>query len=91
MISLQKGFYSFIYRKPRVPRFSALGDYSEDELVALRKEQAGIERFGHRNPTYKIEKHSTLSEYRDALGDQQFRQLYKFTCIRNPSDWMVSY
>jgi len=68
-----------------------LRGYSEDELIALRKEQDGIERFGLRNPKYKIKKHSTLSEYRDALGDKQFRNLYKFTCVRNPWDRMVSY
>jgi Sulfotransferase family len=70
---------------------SVLRDYSEDQLVALRKEQDGIERFGLRNPKYKIKKHSTLSEYHDALGDEQFRSLYKFTCVRNPWDRMVSY
>ena len=70
---------------------SVLRYYSEDELVALRKEQDGIERFGLRNPKYKIKKHSKLSEYRDALGDEQFRNLYKFTCVRNPWDRMVSY
>ena len=70
---------------------SVLRDYSEDQLVALRNEQDGIERFGLRNPKYKIKKHSTLSEYRDALGDERFRTLYKFTCVRNPWDRMVSY
>jgi Sulfotransferase family len=70
---------------------SVLRDYSEDQLVALLKEQDGIERFGLRNPNYKIKKHSTLSEYHDVLGDEQFRNLYKFTCVRNPWDRMVSY
>jgi hypothetical protein len=70
---------------------SVLRDYSEDQLVALRKEQDGVERFGLRNSTYKIKKHSTLSEYHEALGDEQFRNLYKFTCARNPWDRMVSY
>jgi hypothetical protein len=32
-----------------------------------------------------------LSEYHDALGDELFRKLYKFTCVRNPWDRMVSY
>jgi len=70
---------------------SVLRDYSEDELVPLRGEQDGIERFGLRNPNYKIKKHSTLAEYGAALGEDQFRSLYKFTCVRNPWDRMISY
>src|SRR5256885_58381 len=70
---------------------SILRDYSEDEIVALRSEQDGIERFGLRNPNYKIKKHSTLAEYRGALGEERFRSLYKFVCVRNPWDRMVSY
>src|SRR5437660_11059162 len=68
-----------------------LRDYSQDEIVALRGEQDGIERFGLRNPKYKIRKHSTLAEYRAALEEERFHGLYKFTCVRNPWDRMVSY
>ena len=92
MISLQKRFlFVHIPKTAGNSIQSVLRDYSEDQLVALRKEQDGIERFGLRNPKYKIKKHSTLSEYRDALGHEQFRDLYKFTCVRNPWDRMVSY
>jgi hypothetical protein len=92
MISLQKRFlFVHIPKTAGNSIQSALRDYSEDQLVALRQEQDGIERFGLRNPNYKIKKHSTLGEYRDALGNEQFCNLYRFTCVRNPWDRMVSY
>ena len=92
MISFQKQFlFVHIPKTAGNSIQSILRDYSEDEIVALRSEQDGIERFGVRNPNYKIKKHSTLAKYRDALGEERFRSLYKFACVRNPWDRMVSY
>lgn len=92
MISFQKQFlFVHIPKTAGNSIQSILRDYSEDEIVALRGEQDGIERFGLRNPNYKVRKHSTLAEYRMALGEEQFGPLYKFACVRNPWDRMVSY
>src|SRR5204862_2265949 len=91
MISFQKCFlFVHIPKTAGNSIQSVLRDYWEDQLIALRNEQDGVERFGLRNPKYKLKKHSTLADYRVALGEMEFDNLYKFTSVRNPWDRMIS-
>jgi hypothetical protein len=92
MISLQKRFlFVHIPKTAGNSIQSILRHYSEDEITRSRSTQDGVERFGVRNANYKIKKHSTLADYRSALGEEQFGRLYKFACVRNPWDRMISY
>jgi sulfotransferase famil protein len=92
MISFQKRFlFVHIHKTAGNSIQSILRHYSEDEIVSTRTHQDGIERFGVRNPNYNIKKHSTLADYRAALGEEQFWSLYKFTCVRNPWDRLISH
>jgi hypothetical protein len=65
--------------------------YSEDQIVRLTPLQDGIERFEVRNPNYSYQKHSSLKEYAAMLDPHLFASLYKFTCIRNPWERMISF
>lgn len=90
MISIQKRFL-FIH----VPKTagnsiqSILADYSEDEIVARRKHQDGVEQFAV-SSKYKVRKHSTLSDYQLAMDAEMYRSLFKFAAMRNPWDRMIS-
>lgn len=92
MISIQKQFL-FIH----VPKTGGnsiqniLKCYSEDEIVINGAHQDGIERFGLRNPTYEISKHSPLSQYQSVMEPDIFNALFKFAVIRNPWDMLVSF
>lgn len=92
MISLRHNFL-FIH----IPKTAGnsiqniLKNYSEDKIVCLGPHQDGIERFEVRSESYKIHKHSTLAEYRDQLPGRVFNDLFKFTCVRNPWERVISF
>lgn len=67
-----------------------LKDYSEDRIVA-NEGQDGVERFSVESPTAPISKHSNLKVYHDHLPPGIFSGMFKFGCVRNPWDRMISF
>jgi len=92
MISIEKKFL-FIH----VPKTGGnslqniLREYSEDQIVCGAPHQDGIERFGLRNDRYNIEKHSTLTHYKNVLSAEVYDSLFKLAVIRNPWERIISH
>ncbi len=68
-----------------------LRDYSEEHVVKILPHHDGVERFEIRSDSYTIKKHSTLLEYQNQLGAGKIDGLFKFTCVRNPWDRLISF
>ena len=67
-----------------------LRHYSEDRIVT-REGQDGVERFGVESEGRKLVKHSTLADYYRELGSERADGLFKFACVRNPWERMISF
>lgn len=70
---------------------NSLKDYSEEKIVTIAPHHDGLERFELRSDSYEIHKHSTLRDYRRQLGNDVIDRLFKFTCVRNPWERLISY
>lgn len=68
-----------------------LSHYSDDEVVCLSPHQDGVERFEVRSQKYNTHKHSTYAEYRREYGVDVCDGLFKFCCVRNPWERVVSH
>lgn len=68
-----------------------LAPYSDDKIVCVKPHQDGLERFQVSSTIFKTQKHSTLIEYRREYGDEMLDKLFKFCCVRNPWDRVVSH
>jgi hypothetical protein len=92
MISLKHNFlYVHIPKTAGNAVQNILRHYSEDKIVCLTPLQDGVERFEVRSDQFKIEKHSTLEDYRRELGEAQLAPLFKFCCVRNPWERAISF
>lgn len=69
----------------------ALRDVADDRIVCLAPHQDGVERFELRSDRYRTQKHSTLAEYRAQYGAALFDGLYRFACVRNPWERVLSH
>ncbi len=91
MLSLKKNFL-FVH----IPKTAGntiqdvLLEYSEDTKVT-RTCQDGINCFGIVSEKYSTQKHSPLREYQQKLPEILFNNLFKFTCVRNPWDRLISF
>lgn len=65
--------------------------YSEDRIICANPHQDGFERFKVISEQFNTRKHSSMEEYREAMGEAIFQKLFKFTCVRNPWDRAVSH
>lgn len=94
MISTSRKFIFIHYPKTGGNSIQkSLLEYSDDALVPTRfTSRSGYkEDFDTYNSKYRTHKHSTLHNYRQELEPSLFKNLFKFTTIRNPWDRMISY
>lgn len=70
---------------------SVLAPWSEDRIVQTRRHHDGIDGFEVINDALGTRKHSTLADYRAKLAPDVYRSLYKFACVRNPWDRLLSH
>lgn len=92
MISCQKNFI-FVH----IPKTAGnsiqniIRNYSEDHITCKASHQDGFERFEIKSKEFGTTKHSTLADYKKVLPSDFYDNAYKFTCVRNPWDRMVSF
>lgn len=77
---------------PAYARHEALDNDQHDGRHDGRqiKDLDGFDRFGLAHPVYNLRKHSPLADYQRELPAELFQRLFKFTCVRNPWERLIS-
>lgn len=68
-----------------------LKPYCDDIFITPNPHQDGYERFELRHPKIKTKKHSSLNDYYNFLGADDYFKHRLFTSIRNPYDRLLSF
>jgi len=91
MISLRHGFiFVHIPKTAGNSIQTVLAPYSEDR-IETREGQDGVDRFRVVSEGRNLVKHSTLAEYYRELGAERAGGMFKFACVRNTWDRLVSF
>lgn len=92
MLSLKKNFlFIHIHKTGGNSIHTSLLPYSDDHQEDLphSRESKDFEVKNLKYPT--IRKHSSLRDYKQVLDEEIYNQLYKFACVRDPWERLISF
>ena len=92
MLSLAQNFlFIHVHKAGGNSIQSALLPYSEDYQENLPHTEKSQD-FEVKNSQFpSLRKHSSLRDYQQLLSEETFQRLYKFACVRNPWERMMSF
>jgi len=92
MLSLKENFlFIHIHKTGGNSIHTSLFPYSDDHQEELPHSHKSKD-FEVKNAQFPtLRKHSSLKDYQQVLDEKVFKRLYKFACVRNPWDRLISF